>query len=290
MIRRERRGSLAALLLLLATATELAAADRRPRLLLTNDDGIAAPGLAALYVELARLGEVTVAAPAENQSGVGHGITYAEPIFVRTISPLVKMEGSHGRWYRIAARPATCVRLALAALLPEPPDLVVSGINAGENPGLALHVSGTVAAAREAAFDGIPALAVALAEGEPMDWARAAKAAAEIAGQVLARGLPAGTFLSVNVPSGAIRGVRVVPHAARTGTRTYERRASPYGQEYYWSLWAEPADPSLASDVGALAQGFVTVTPLRVEANDPAALAVLSSWRLEVASGGAPPP
>src|SRR5262245_66622246 len=109
-----RRGLAAALLLVLASSAE--AADRRPRILLANDDGIAAPGLAAAYAELAKLGEVTVAAPAENQSGVGHGLTFIEPILMRAIDPLVKVEGAQGPWYRISARPATCVRLALSAL------------------------------------------------------------------------------------------------------------------------------------------------------------------------------
>lgn len=100
---------------------------------------------------------------------------------------------------RIAARPATCVRLALASLLPGRPDLVVSGINRGENPGLALYVSGTLAAAREAAFDGIPSIAVSLAESPQWEYGPGAAQTARLAGQVLKRGLPAGTFLSVNV-------------------------------------------------------------------------------------------
>src|SRR6059058_3931219 len=98
------------------------AAERPPRILLSDDDGIAAAGLLAAYVELVKLGDVTVAAPAENQSGVGHGITYREPIMMREIEPLVKTEGTPGKWYRIAARPATCVRLALSSLVGERPD------------------------------------------------------------------------------------------------------------------------------------------------------------------------
>src|SRR5262249_53988751 len=125
------------------------AAERRPRILLSNDDGITAPGLLAAYAALSRLGEVTVSAPADNQSGVGHGITYVEPIMMRAIEPLVKADSAQGPWYRVSARPATCVRLALASLLPAKPDLVVSGINRGDNAGLTLYVSGTLGAARE---------------------------------------------------------------------------------------------------------------------------------------------
>lgn len=144
------------LLVVLVVAAPLAAAERRPRILLSNDDGIAAAGLAAVYAELVKLGDVTVAAPAENQSGVGHAVTYQDPIRLSVIDPLVKVEGAAGPWYRIAARPATCVRLALASLLTEKPDIVVSGINRGENAGLVMYVSGTVGAAREAAFDARP--------------------------------------------------------------------------------------------------------------------------------------
>ena len=152
-----RRAAVVAVALWLSVAAT--SADRRPRILLSNDDGIAAPGLLAAYAELARVGEVTVAAPADNQSGVGHGITYAEPILMKEIDPLVKVPGQSGKWHRIAARPATCVRLALTSLLPDRPDLVVSGINRGDNAGLTSYVSGTLGAAREAAFDGIPAIA-----------------------------------------------------------------------------------------------------------------------------------
>src|SRR6476661_7475167 len=120
------------LLAALALAAMAEAQEHRPRILLSDDDGIAAAGLLAVYAELVKIGDVTVAAPAENQSGVGHGITYAEPLMTREIEPLVKTEAPAGKWYRIAARPASCVRLALNSLLTEKPDLVVSGINRGE--------------------------------------------------------------------------------------------------------------------------------------------------------------
>jgi 5'-nucleotidase len=265
-------------LLLLVTAAE--AAGRRPRILLSNDDGIDAPGLLAAYVELARLGEVTVAAPAENQSGVGHGITYVEPIMVKVIEPLVKGEGGQGPWYRIAARPATCVRLALTALLPERPDLVVSGINRGDNAGLTIYISGTLGAAREAAFDGIPAVAASLVSSTRMDYAPGALVTARIASEVLKRGLPAGTFLSVNLPAAPIAGIKVVPHSLRAGVDRYERRENPRHEVYYWNLWTEPVDPDPQTDVGAIRQGFVAVTPLRIDVNDKGAIAAVEAWGL----------
>ena len=255
---------------------------RRPRILLANDDGIEAPGLAAAYVELSRLGEVTVAAPDANQSGVSHGVTYAVPLFVRTIEPRVAAPpgGPVGPWYRIAATPASCVRLALTSLLKEKPDAVVSGINRGDNAGLTLYVSGTLGAAREAAFDGIPAVAASLVSSPRMDYGPGAAVLARVVSETLARGLPRGTFLSVNIPATTIKGVKVVPHSAKNGTNAYERRESPRGEVYFWNLWTEPVDPDPQTDVGAITEGYVAVTPLRVDANDPAALKTLESWEL----------
>ena len=269
-------------LLAVALAVAAPAADRRPRILLSDDDGIAAAGLLAAYVELARVGDVTVAAPAENQSGVGHGITYAEPIMMREIEPLVKVEGAAGKWYRIAARPATCVRLALASLLTERPDLVVSGINRGDNTGLTIYVSGTLGAAREAAFDGIPAIAASQAISSDMDYRPGAAFLGRLAADVLRRGgVPRGTLLSVNVPSGEIKGVRIVPHAMDAGVNVYERRESPRHDIYFWNTWTEPASEGLDTDVGAVRHGYVAVTPLRVDVNDAGALKELEGWDLK---------
>ena len=278
-----RKAWLGATLVAFATLATLAPgseSERRVRILLANDDGISAPGLAAAYAELVKLGEVTVAAPSTNQSGVGHGITYSEPIFVETINPLVRVEGAPGPWYQIAARPATCVRLALSTLLHARPDLVVSGINRGDNAGLAQYVSGTVAAAREAAFDGIPAIAASLVDSPRMDYTPPAAVLGRIAAEVLRRGLPPRTLLSVNFPALEIRGIKVVRHSLRLGLDRYERRESPRGQLYFWNAWDPPADPDPETDAGALALGWVTVTPLRIDANDEDAMRVLRGWEL----------
>jgi len=269
-------------------------ADRRPRILLANDDGISAPGLLAAYQELAKIGEVTVAAPAENQSGVGHGITYREPIMVRNIDPLAKAAGPQGpphppdavgRWYRIEAKPATCVRLALASLLTGRPDLVVSGINRGDNAGLTLYVSGTLGAAREAAFDGIPSIAASqviwpeMGQG-PEGYRSGAALLGRVATEVLKRGLPPGTFLSLNFPAGDIKGVRVVPHSLRTGLNQYERRENPEHETYFWNVWTEPADPDPRTDAGSLREGYAAVTPLRIDANDRETMRAIEGWGL----------
>ena len=277
-----RRLAAALLPVLLAAASGAGAEERRPRILLANDDGIEAPGLAAAYAELSKLGEVTVAAPDTNQSGVSHGVTYAVPIFARTIEPRVAalVPGNAGPWYRIAATPATCVRLALTSLLKEKPDVVVSGINRGDNAGLTLYVSGTLGAAREAAFDGIPAVAASLVSSPRMDYGPGSVVLARVVRETLARGLPPGTLLSVNIPATAIKGIKVVPHSQKNGTNAYERRESPRGEVYYWNLWTEPIDSDPETDVGAITAGYVAVTPLRVNANDPEALRAIESWQL----------
>jgi 5'-nucleotidase len=277
---RAARAWLGALLVVLLAATA-GAAERRPRILLSDDDGIAAAGLLAVYAELARLGEVTVAAPAENQSGMGHGITYVEPIMMREIDPLVRVEGAQGKWYRIVAKPATCVRLALASLVAEKPDLVVSGINRGDNAGLSIYVSGTLGAAREAAFDGIPAIAASQEISPVMDYRAGAAFVGRLAAEVLRKGAPRGTFLSVNIPAGEIKGVKVVPHALLAGVNTYQRRESPRNETYFWNVWKEPTAEGLDTDVGALRHGYIAVTPLRIDANDAAARQELEGWNLK---------
>jgi 5'/3'-nucleotidase len=270
--------------LVLASAVA-SAEERRPRILLSNDDGIAAPGLLAAYEELAKIGEVTVAAPAENQSGVGHAITYREAIMMRTIDPLVKTGGPQAPWYRIEAKPATCVRVALAALLTEKPDLVVSGINRGDNAGLTIYVSGTLGAAREAAFDGIPSIAGSqvtwpeMASG-PAGYRPGAAVLARVAAEVLKRGLHPGTFLSLNFPAKEIKGVRVVPHSLMSGLNQYDRRVNPEGETYFWNIWTEPADPDPMTDAGALREGYATVTALRIDANDRESLRTIEGWGL----------
>ncbi len=268
----------AALALLLAASAE--AAERRPRILLSNDDGITAPGLAAAYADLARLGEVTVAAPAENQSGVGHGLTFLEPIMMRTIDPLVKADTPQGPWYRISAKPATCVRLALSALLPEKPDLVVSGINRGDNAGLTIYVSGTLGAAREAAFDGIPSIAASLVSSPKMDYGPGASVLARVAGETLKRGLPRGTFLSLNFPALEIKGIKVVRHSLEAGVTRFDRRENPEHQIYFWNIWTPPADMDPETDAGALRDGYVAITPLRVDVNDADARKAIEAWGL----------
>ena len=237
-------------------------AGRQLRILVTNDDGARAAGLIALVDSLRVVGELVVAAPAEQQSGAGHGITYREPI---TVTPVDNEQGV--TWYAIGARPATAVRLAITSLFERPPDLVVSGINSGANIGLDAWVSGTVAAAREAAFHGIPAIAVS--RGGNADYRAIAGFIRRLVETLETDGLlEPGLLLNINAPRGnesGTGGVRVVPLSLRTGIEVYDRRVSPRGVIYYWDNW-RPAPPDGSdTDLEALRAGYLTITPLEFD-------------------------
>ena len=166
-------------------------------ILLTNDDGIWAPGLAAAHGALCSLGDVSVVAPNEVKSGAGHGITLKAPLLTSKVKVGVGMEG-----YSVDGSPADCVKLAVNQLLTKPADLVVSGINSGVNVGINVLYSGTVAAALEAGFLGLPAVALSLTmkKGVEPDYALAARLSVEVIGRLLEQGLGAGQVVSVNIP------------------------------------------------------------------------------------------
>ncbi len=231
----------------------------RMRILLANDDGWNAPGLAALAEGLADIGELFVVAPEHEQSAQSHALTLREPLRVRRTAP--------GRW-AVSGTPADCVYLALHHLLPTPPDLVVSGINHGANLGNDVFYSGTVAAAREACLHGVRAISISLArrDNRPPHWETAVAVARRVVRAVIEQPLPADQHMNVNVPDracDALRGLR----ATRLGRRTYEPlvelRHDPRGASYYWIGgphldFAE--DPS--TDGRAVADGFASVTLL----------------------------
>ena len=236
-------------------------------ILLTNDDGIHAPGLVAMWRELVKLGEVHVIAPETVQSASGHGITLTTPLLT---SP-VKVENAFSG-IAVDGRPADCVKLAVAKLLPRRPDLVVSGINSGANTGINVIYSGTVAAAIEAAFLGLPAVAVSLylRREIPTNYARSAEIARDTIEQILAAGLRPGQVVSVNLPplrpGEAPAGTRVVRQCVRPWPDTYEERKDPSGRSYFWnSSVFTLGDTEDDTDVSALRNGYVTVTPLHFD-------------------------
>lgn len=242
------------------------------RILVTNDDGVDSPGLAALVEALSPLGELTIVAPLENQSGIAHALNLRDPIF------LSRREVAGRPATVLTATPATCVRVAIAHVLEgSRPDLVVSGVNRGLNFGRNAYISGTVAAAREAALQGIPAIAASLAiEGHPY-YAAAASATAEVAAVVKAHWLPEGVFLNVNIPAPAVRGLKLARQSRLAGTESYDARRHPYGRPYLWSVFEQPtAEAEPGTDVDAVRNGYVAVTPLQAHESADAALEILS--------------
>ncbi len=232
------------------------------KILITNDDGFEAPGIAALFEHLSKIGIVTVAAPALESSGASHGVTSADPIFVR------ETEKNGSKWFVIKAVPATCVRLALESLLPEKPDIVVSGINRGQNMGTVTFYSATVGAAREAAFVGIPSIAVNLVRGKTMDYGPAAEFTADLVKSLKDKPIKPGTFLNVNVPNlpkDQIKGVLAVPQDLRAPIEFYEKRTNPSGQVYYWNSYKHLEAGTIKTDVWALSNGYITITPFSVD-------------------------
>lgn len=232
------------------------------RILLTNDDGILAPGLAALREALLELGEVAVVAPASVQSAAGHGITVGAPLAVRRVHVQGAFFG-----HAVEGRPADCVKLAVTHLLDAPPDLVVSGLNDGANVATNVLYSGTVAAAAEGALLGFPAIAVSMERGEERDFGRAARVALPIIRHLLDKGLVAGQLININLPDlapGRPKGVRVVPQAAREMEDNFVRFAGPDGRDYYWLTEGRFKQGDAAeSDLDALNEGYIAITPLQ---------------------------
>lgn len=262
-----------------SAAAPSAEPSQRPyRILITNDDGVRAPGILTLARALQSSGEITIAAPSENQSGKGHSITTSDPIFVDTIMLPGDLPA-----FSLLTTPASCVKLAVGALMSERPDLVVAGINRGYNLGMVTYVSGTVGAAREAALMGIPAVAASLSY-EESNYAPAAEVVRQVVGMVRKNGLRAGSMLNVNIPpgaAGAIRGIQLTRQSRLTGVERFEEQKSPRGRRFFWSVWNEPTGDVEGTDVWAVEHGYAAVTPLRVGEFDPE---TYEKWRLLVTS------
>ena len=248
------------------------------RILLTNDDGVYSAGIRALHKELTRLGEVTVIAPALEQSGVGHSITLLDPLIVRAVDDV---DGSQFG-LAVEGSPADCVKLAIYELLERPPDLIVSGINHGANAGINVLYSGTVAAAIEGAFFEITSVAVSLEFGEHFDFPYAARHAGRVIETILGNDPPAGSLFNVNIPSharGEAKGTKVVPMDVRRHGEGFERRRDPRGRTYYWMTYAPPFHlEGQESDVIALSDGYITVTPLQFNMTRHEQLDPVRSW------------
>ena len=253
---------------------------KKPEILVSNDDGIDAPGLAILVRALRRIGNVTVVAPDKQQSAVGHAITVNYPLRVNKF----QKDGSFFG-YAVEGTPADCVKLAVKALLRRKPDLLVSGINHGSNTAISVIYSGTVSAATEGTIFGIPSIAISLSTYGPADFRYAAKFAAKLARVVLRKGLARGTLLNVNVPpvpESEIRGVRVTRQGKAIWNDSFELRRDPGNKVYYWltgGLEAVDTDPEF--DEAAVRNRFVSVTPIHYDLTDYHLFEAMKRWRLE---------
>lgn len=251
-------------------------------ILLTNDDGIYSPGLIALSESLQELGEVHVIAPATEQSGVGHSISYLRPLILKEV-----FHGERRFGFAVDGSPADCVKLGVSELLPRRPDVVVSGINIGLNAGIAVLYSGTVAAAIEGAFFGIPSIAVSLQFDENPDFCRAARLAVQIIRQVLEQRSNDVRLFNLNIPTKALSDespkVSVVPMDVRQYGEKYERRVDPWGRTYYWATGEPgPAIDDNGTDLSALARGQIALTPLHYDLTARNALSTVMGWTFQI--------
>lgn len=234
---------------------------------MTNDDGIRAPGLEALYDAVADLGHVDVVAPAAAESATGHAISINKPLLVKHLHVNNRFDGRS-----VAGRPADCVKLAVLELLEEPPDLVLSGINAGANTGVNVLYSGTVAGAMEGALQGISSVAFSLELSEELDFGRAGQVARRVLEAYLEAPPAPGSCLSVNIPATGgtwPRGIRCCPQAPVSWEEHYRKEVNADGDAVYW-LDGRLPDLSAApdTDMAVLRAGYVSVTPLRGDMTD----------------------
>lgn len=239
---------------------------------MTNDDGVHAAGLRALGERLAQLGDVTVVAPAEEVSGVSHALTTRTP---------VRYERMGDHIFAVDGTPADCVNLAVLNLLPQPPELLVSGINSGPNVGDDVTYSGTVAGAMEGALLGIPSFAISLTSKQHDDFSVAAEFAAMLASTLQSKKLPHRTYLNVNVPPGNIKGVRITSQGTHQDRRAAMLRENGGPSRLY--SWLRPGrsrseEGGRLSDIVAIRSGLISVSPLHVDFTNYQALDELASW------------
>jgi len=250
-------------------------------ILLTNDDGIHFEGLWALYRNLSRRFTVHVIAPDRERSAIGHAITLLEPI---RASRTVVNGGFEG--YAVTGTPADCVKLGVLELLDQKPDVVVSGINPGANVGINLNYSGTVAAAKEAAFYGIAAVAVSIDDIRADHYEEAAEFVRALIEKVAAEGLPQGTFLNVNIPNAPLRdisGVRISRQGAPLSGDYFERRLDPRNRVYYWQgCDTQKFEEDDCLDGTALNRRFISITPVKVDMTDYETLSRMENWSFDL--------
>jgi 5'-nucleotidase len=245
------------------------------QILVTNDDGIRAPGLAVLARLMAAFGEVTVCAPENEQSAVGRALTMNRPLRMEE----AHIHGLEMPCWAVDGTPTDCAKLAMDKLFDAKPDLLVSGINQGSNLGTDVLFSGTVSAAMEGALQGVHSMAVSLRGYENQwDFEAAACWASKVISIAKGCTLPFGTLLNINIPSGTPRGIQIAKMGLLDYTEEYVRRRDPGGRNYYWLSGDKlPAGNDTGTDDAWLEAGYITITPLKFDLTDYSALDHLRS-------------
>ena len=252
---------------------------KKPLILVTNDDGISAPGIRALIAVMQELGDVVVVAPDSPQSAMGHAITINSTLHLNKIS---NNEASVTE-YSCSGTPADCVKMAVKEILKQKPDLCVSGVNHGSNSSINVIYSGTMSAAVEAGIEGIPAIGFSLLDYNwDADFESAKPFIKNIAAQVLKNGLPDGTVLNVNLPklkTHEIKGIKICRQAKANWEEKFDKRVTPFGKEYYW-LTGEfiNLDKGTDTDEWALANNYISIVPVQFDLTAHHAIQTLNTW------------
>lgn len=265
------------------------------QILLTNDDGIYAPGLVAMQRALRRLGDVCVVAPDREQSGVGHSITFLSPLMAKEVFDVRGDAPERRIGWAVEGSPADCVKLALARfpesqpLCPKIPDLVVSGVNGGLNVGINVLYSGTVAAATEGALNDLPSIAVSLEYDDRARFDQAAELATGIIAQMLQRdAFSQHKLFNLNIPTSATHGpadLQISEMGVIRWPAEFEERRDPKDRRYFWARGLPPTDlPGATTDLTGIARGCVTLTPLTIDRTRSDFLQTMRDWNLSLES------
>ena len=252
-------------------------------ILVTNDDGITAPGLRTLVRCMKELGEVVVVAPDSPQSGMGHAITLDNTLYSKRV--VIDAEGGASREYSCSGTPADCVKLALQELLDRRPDICVSGINHGSNSSINVIYSGTMSAAIEAGIEGIPAIGFSLCDYSwEADFSPAEEGVKKIVAEALENGIPKGVVLNVNIPKvdkAGLKGIKVCRQARANWKEKFDKRTNPSGKDYYWLTGEfQLLDKGEDTDEWALSQGYISVVPTQFDLTAHFAIQDINTWNL----------
>ncbi len=249
---------------------------KKPLILITNDDGITAPGIRTLIEVMKTIGDIVVVAPDSPQSGMGHAITIDSTLFVEQI----KIDKGSQKEYSCSGTPADCVKIAVTEILDRKPDLCVSGINHGSNSSINVIYSGTMSAAIEAGIEGIPAIGFSLLDYNwNADFEGTKKYIKTITETALKEGIPQGVVLNVNFPKDTIKGIKICRQAKGNWKEVFDKRKSPMGKDYYWLTGKfVNLDKGEDTDIWALEHSYASVVPVQFDLTAHHCIQDLNTW------------